>query len=117
MAKNNRNNSNKRKGAGMAAEVTKGDVERIHERIDDVNDKIDKTTDAVAKMANSVTELTVILRERPRHNEPCDSLKEHLKEHKDTEKTWKRIIIESLAKLIIVGGAAGGGAAMASKIM
>lgn len=97
------------------AEVSKADIERIHERMDDIardtRNQFAETNKSIRNVEVSVTKLTTILDERPRHDTPCGTLAEHLAEHKADTRIWKNTMVTTIIKIILgasVLGASGG---------
>lgn len=102
------------------AEVAKADIERIYERMDDIardtRNQFVETNKSIRNIEVSVTKLTTILEERPRHDAPCSTLVEHLSEHKADTRIWKNTLITAVIKIILGASALGasGGAVISA---
>ena len=85
-------------GTNMAA--TKEDIQRVHERIDNLNEAMTKMSVAVERLA---TTIELMPKPQPR---PCEELRVHLDKHAENMKNWKSAVIEkvvSVAAVIIIG--------------
>ena len=65
-----------------AVPASKGDVVRIHEKLDG--------------LSKSVTEMQTTLSLTPPQKRPCEDLKDHLRDHKDYGKQWRGSVIGSV---------------------
>lgn len=101
------------------SEVEKKDLERIHERIDDlvtantakvekqdlvpINNQIEKLVDSTTKTAVDIGIIKTKLQTFNIPERPCKVLEEHLNNHKENNRIWKRPIASTVIDLIKIG--------------
>ena len=99
--------------------VDKQDITRLHQRIDslqtDTFDKLDEHQDCLTDIKISVATISEQIKHFPT-GRPCEQLKEHLNNHRDTAKTWKNGGINLVWKLIEVAAIVLGGIVLGSRL-
>lgn len=93
------------------SEVTKEDLNVVHNKIGEVHKRIDEMVTCNTKIQVSVAKIqtkleTLVIPATP--DRPCSNFKEHVEEHKKIRSIWENSLIKvsiDLAKLAIVAGA------------
>jgi hypothetical protein len=75
-------------------------VTRLDTRIDrveiTVQEQKKQTDEAIANLATQVTILVTTLQQWPHYTQPCETMKEHLKEHND----WRKSIVQWIGGIV-----------------
>ena len=88
------------------SEVTKEDLTQVHTKIGQVHKRIDDIVTcntaiqiSVAKIETKFESFTVpVIPDAPER--PCEYIKEHLEDHKETVRLWQKPIVRTLVDLI-----------------
>ena len=74
----------------MTQDVTKGDIARIHDKIDSLSKE---TNEAIKQLTVEMTRLVTTV------SHLGEAIHAHLKEHRDTRKAWQGQIIAAIVRL------------------
>lgn len=78
------------------AEVTKEDVNAIHRRIDDLVTLDTALQVSIGRMEQRLQDLKI-------PQQPCQFIKKHLNNHKDTANLWQKPLVKTLIDLVKMG--------------
>lgn len=70
-------------GQELAQPATKGDIVRLH-------DKMDKFSESIAKLES-----------RPIYRQPCEFFLAHVAEHKETASDWKKAAVNGVVTIVV----------------
>lgn len=76
----------------MAGEVGKDDVNRLHQRIDEMNNAITGLAVNVAKLGTVIERLPAL------PSRPCKDFQDHIQEHKSNQRDWRVMLIGLVGK-------------------
>ena len=83
------------------SEVTKDDLNRVHDRIDETNKTVMQTNESVNKMAVAMERLAVTLEKLNIPTQPCSFLEDHLQDHKNERTWWKHTVLGNIIRHVI----------------
>lgn len=88
----------------MSGEYHNGDLQRLHERIDDLDGKFDEWVIDLSKdfreMSVSLGKLETAMNLQPGPRQrPCEQLKTHLETHKQSRQLWQRPLVGMIVHL------------------